>query len=207
VSALAVLADRGWPAAAATAKFLANGQDGRAYCALTAQPNSLAGGVGGWCLASGGEDGTIKLWQEDGTGEPVVLSHGSLVRTLTVLPDGRLASGGEDGVIKLWLVDEQKLLAALCLLAGRRLSKDEWAGYLGTDIWGQPSCHTSRLDSIQIGGMEKKLANETSNRATMQEPANPRRPSAGARAPGTRCCRHGLPSIALGNSVAYNVAN
>jgi WD40 repeat protein len=56
-------------------------------------------------LASGGEDGTIKLWPKDGTGEPVVLSHGSGVRSLAVLADGRVASGGEDGTIKLWPKD------------------------------------------------------------------------------------------------------
>ena len=30
-------------------------------------------------LASGGEDGKIKLWPKEGTGEPVVLTHGALV--------------------------------------------------------------------------------------------------------------------------------
>ena len=53
-------------------------------------------------LASGGDDGKIKLWPKDGQGEPVVLSHGSPVRSLAVLADGRLASGGDDGKIKLW---------------------------------------------------------------------------------------------------------
>ncbi len=32
----------------------------------------------------------------------MVLSHGGPVRSLAVLPDGRLASGGGDGQIKLW---------------------------------------------------------------------------------------------------------
>jgi hypothetical protein len=46
--------------------------------------------------------------------------HGAGVRSLAVLADGRLASSGDDGKIKLWLVDEQKLIAALCLRAGRK---------------------------------------------------------------------------------------
>jgi WD40 repeat protein len=91
-------------------------------------------------LASGGDDGKIKLWPKDGVGEPVVLSHGSPVLFLAVLADGRLASSGDDGMIKLWLVDEQKLIAALCLRAGRNLTKDEWGRYIGSDTPRQPSC-------------------------------------------------------------------
>ena len=53
-------------------------------------------------LASGGDDGKIKLWPKEGTGEPVVLTHGAWVWSLAVLADGRLASGGHDGKIKLW---------------------------------------------------------------------------------------------------------
>jgi WD40 repeat protein len=91
-------------------------------------------------LASAGWDGKIKLWPNDGTSEPVVLSHRSQVLSLAVLADRRLASGGDDGMIKLWLVDEQKLIAALCLRAGRNLTKDEWARYIGSDTPRQPSC-------------------------------------------------------------------
>jgi WD40 repeat protein len=92
-------------------------------------------------LASGGRDGNIKLWPKEGTGEPVVLSHGGgWVTSLAVLADGRLASAGLDGKIKLWLVDEPKLIAALCLRAGRNLTKAEWARYIGADTPWQPSC-------------------------------------------------------------------
>jgi WD40 repeat protein len=104
------------------------------------QLTSLAGLADGR-LASGGRDGTIKIWpKEDDNGEPVVLSHGNDVWSLAVLADGRLASGGEGGQIKLWLVDEKKLIAALCLRAGRNLTKDEWARYIGADTPWQPSC-------------------------------------------------------------------
>jgi WD40 repeat protein len=91
-------------------------------------------------LASGGGDGNIKIWPRNGVGEPVVLAQGSPVYSLAVLADGRLASGGDDGKIRLWLVDEQKLIGALCLRAGRNLTSKEWARYVGADIHRQPSC-------------------------------------------------------------------
>jgi WD40 repeat protein len=98
-------------------------------------------------LASAGLDSKIKLWPKDGTGEPVVLSHGSHVDALAVLADGRLASAGADGKIKLWLVNEEKLIAALCLRAGRNLSKAEWARYIGADTPWQPSCRAFGVPS------------------------------------------------------------
>ena len=52
----------------------------------------------------------------------------------------RLTNGSLEGKIKLWLVDEQRLVAALCLRAGRNLTKDEWARYIGSDTPWQPSC-------------------------------------------------------------------
>jgi hypothetical protein len=91
-------------------------------------------------LASGGENGQIKLWPKDGKGEPVVLENSTMVTSLAVLADGRLASGDPEGQIKLWIVEEEKLVAALCLRGGRNLSKDEWARYMGSDTSWQPSC-------------------------------------------------------------------
>jgi WD40 repeat protein len=97
-------------------------------------------------LASGDDDGTVKLWPKEGAGVPVVIFHGDWdwirpgIRTLAVLADGRLASGNRDGNIKIWLVDEQNLIAALCLHAGRNFTKGEWARYVGSDTPWQPSC-------------------------------------------------------------------
>jgi hypothetical protein len=54
-------------------------------------------------LAGGEYDGTIKIWPKDGSGEPIVLSHGNReVLSLGVLADERLASGSTDGTIKIW---------------------------------------------------------------------------------------------------------
>ena len=91
-------------------------------------------------LASAGVDGNIKIWPKEGKGEPMTLSHGSPMLSLAALADGRLASGGTDGTSKLWLVDEQQLVSALCLRAGRNLTRAEWSRYIGSDTPWQPSC-------------------------------------------------------------------
>ncbi len=96
-------------------------------------------------LVSGGAFGEIELWPKDGSPQPLVLQHGSSVLSLAVLPDGRLASGGKllgglGGEIKLWVVEEEKLIAALCLRVDRNLTKDEWARYIGSGTPWQPSC-------------------------------------------------------------------
>ena len=54
-------------------------------------------------LASGGDDGEVRIWPADG-GSPQVLHHGETVRALAWTPDGRLASGADDGKVRIWRV-------------------------------------------------------------------------------------------------------
>jgi hypothetical protein len=58
-------------------------------------------------LVSAGEDGSVRVWDADGTGEPLILSgHEGWVRTASFSPDGRrLVSAGDDGTVRLWHVD------------------------------------------------------------------------------------------------------
>jgi WD40 repeat protein len=61
----------------------------------------------GRLLASGSEDGTIKLWDVN-TGEEIrtLKGHSWRVRSVAFSPDGRLiASGSGDWTIKLWDVN------------------------------------------------------------------------------------------------------
>jgi WD40 repeat protein len=65
----------------------------------------------GRLLASGSEDGTIKLWRvADGSLVRTLTGHRDLVRSVSFSPDGRLlASGSYDNTIKLWRVADGAL--------------------------------------------------------------------------------------------------
>lgn len=66
-------------------------------------------------LASGSQDGTIKLWDPaSGRELATILAHASCVNTLAYSPDGRtLASGSCDQKIKLWNAATHELLDTL----------------------------------------------------------------------------------------------
>ena len=54
-------------------------------------------------LASGSDDGTIRLWDvPTGAATASLKGHHGKVSSLCLLPDGRLASGSDDGTIRLW---------------------------------------------------------------------------------------------------------
>jgi hypothetical protein len=64
----------------------------------------------GCFLASGSEDGTVRLWQVVADRKCVWVGehkHNSLVRSVSFSPDGRfLASGSQDGTVRLWRVKD-----------------------------------------------------------------------------------------------------
>jgi WD40 repeat protein len=58
--------------------------------------------VSAQCIASGGEDGQVRLWDLETGSTHTVARHRGRVRALATTPDGRIVSGGEDGCVQMW---------------------------------------------------------------------------------------------------------
>ncbi len=68
--------------------------------------NSLSFSPDGKIIVSGSEDGTVKLWRQNGTLMRTLSGHKDKVNSATFSPDGKIiASGSQDGTVKLWNQD------------------------------------------------------------------------------------------------------
>ncbi len=58
-------------------------------------------------IVSGGQDGTVRLWQLDGTPAAAPFKgHEGYVLSVAFSPQGdRIVSGGLDGTVRLWRLD------------------------------------------------------------------------------------------------------
>jgi tetratricopeptide (TPR) repeat protein len=113
---------------------------------------SVAFSPKGMRLASGGSDGTIRLWQL-GTPEvaPAVLpGHQGRVWSVAFSPEGmRLASGGSDESIRIWATTET-LPDRVCEKVWRNLTLDEWRRFVGTAVPYERTCSNLPVHSSFI---------------------------------------------------------
>ena len=103
--------------------------------------NSVAFSPDGKTLAAGDNDGTLQLWNV-ATRQPIgspLTGHGGSVTSVMFSPDDKtLASGSYDQTMRLWnvatpsqnLAEVTNLVQYLCALAGRSLTRAEWAQYV-----------------------------------------------------------------------------
>jgi WD40 repeat protein len=92
--------------------FSPEGVETYSFVAHEGAVNALLFSPDGRRMISGGEDGTIKVWNvDDGSLENSVDAHEKAVLALALKDDGSaLASGGSDGKVKLWAPATVKLL-------------------------------------------------------------------------------------------------
>jgi WD40 repeat protein len=82
-------------------------------------------------LASGGADGTIRLWDVE-TGKELrrMAGHTAGVENVIFSPDGKLiASAGDDGLARLWDADYHDTMRYLCSRLLRDFTDDERTQY------------------------------------------------------------------------------
>jgi hypothetical protein len=87
---------------------------------------------GGQSLLTYGHDHTIRIWDlKNPAGDPVVLQHDAAVESVLLSENGKwLISNTPPGVyVWQWAIEDVRELA--CRLAGRNLTNDEWAKYIG----------------------------------------------------------------------------
>ncbi|CAO5258226.1 WD40 repeat domain-containing protein [Frankia sp. AgKG'84/4] len=106
------------------------------------QVGALAFAPDGRTLASGDEEGDIRLWDTDsGPSLRTELSANSgTINRIVFAPDGHtLASAAFDGNARLWETDLVRATRDLCRHAGSPLTQDEWHVYL-PGISYRPPC-------------------------------------------------------------------
>ena len=94
-------------------------------------------------LVTGGEDGTVNLWDAaDARSQPVTFgTRGVGVYCLGFSPDGStLFAGNSDNEVVSWLVSSDELAEAVCRKVHRDLRDDEWDRYVGESVPREPVC-------------------------------------------------------------------
>jgi WD40 repeat protein len=97
---------------------------------------SVAYSPDGLRIGTGGNDGTVRLWDAE-TGQPVVgpmAGHEGPVYSVAFSPDGRrIASGSDDSTVRLWPVPLTPS-DTLCTKLSQNISHKQWREWVAPGI-------------------------------------------------------------------------
>jgi len=123
-------------------------------------------------LASGGDDGTVLLWDVNSYQVIAQFSHGATmfsgdgtarlplgVNRVAFSPDGKLlAADGPENRIVLWDVDVSSWKQQACRIANRNLTEEEWKRYVSEqDTYSATYPGGLPRDDLQAGGKGARL--------------------------------------------------
>ena len=92
---------------------------------------------GEW-LATGGDDGTARTWNADGTPRATLTGHSSRVYAVAISPDGEwLATASSDGTARIWNADGSSTSATAIRVNGGFSDCAWFAGNTDLCIVGQ----------------------------------------------------------------------
>jgi len=97
-------------------------------------------------LASGGNDGTVRLWNAESGEELARIQHGGFVRSVAFTPDGKnVISAGVGGAVKLWDISTGELVATY----------RDFQPYEGVNIMGASGLTAAaRVTLLGLGAVE-----------------------------------------------------
>jgi WD40 repeat protein len=106
-------------------------------------------------LASGSENGTVRLWDVPSRQPlgPPLSGHSGEVKSVAFHPDGQiLVSGGSDATVGLWNTDFDSWKSEACRFANRNLTCEEWEQFLGEHEDFQVTCPELPVPALPCDG-------------------------------------------------------